>query len=80
MTNRRFKLARLPGVLFLFLAGCTTLPPLPPQQEVRSLPPAPAGLIAEMTQQLSAELKDDDSVIMTGPVEVCYTGYLPINN
>jgi diaminopimelate epimerase len=26
------------------------------------------------------ELKDDDSVIMTGPVEVCYTGYLPINN
>ena len=24
------------------------------------------------------ELKEDDSVIMTGPVEVCYTGYLPI--
>ena len=23
------------------------------------------------------ELKDDDSVIMTGPVEVCYCGYLP---
>lgn len=24
------------------------------------------------------ELKEDDSVIMTGPVEVCYTGYLPV--
>ena len=24
------------------------------------------------------ELKEDNSVIMTGPVEVCYTGYLPI--
>ena len=24
------------------------------------------------------ELKEDDSVIMTGPVKVCYTGYLPV--
>ena len=24
------------------------------------------------------ELKDDDSVAMTGPVEICYTGYLPV--
>ena len=24
------------------------------------------------------ELKDDDSVVMTGPVEVCYSGYLPV--
>lgn len=24
------------------------------------------------------ELKADDSVIMTGPVEICYTGYLPV--
>jgi diaminopimelate epimerase len=24
------------------------------------------------------ELKEDDSVIMTGPVDVCYTGYLPV--
>ena len=24
------------------------------------------------------ELKEDDSVIMTGPVEVCYTGFLPV--
>jgi diaminopimelate epimerase len=24
------------------------------------------------------ELKDDGTVIMTGPVEVCYTGYLPV--
>jgi len=24
------------------------------------------------------ELKEDNSVIMTGPVEVCYTGYLPV--
>ena len=24
------------------------------------------------------ELQEDDSVIMTGPVEVCYTGYLPV--
>ena len=23
------------------------------------------------------ELRDDDTVVMTGPVEVCYTGYLP---
>ena len=24
------------------------------------------------------ELKDDDTVVMTGPVEVCFTGYLPV--
>jgi diaminopimelate epimerase len=24
------------------------------------------------------ELKKDDSVVMTGPVEICYTGYLPV--
>ncbi|MGD2098288.1 MAG: diaminopimelate epimerase [Desulfobacterales bacterium] len=24
------------------------------------------------------ELKDDDSVVMIGPVEICYTGYLPV--
>jgi diaminopimelate epimerase len=24
------------------------------------------------------ELKDDDTVVMTGPVAVCYTGYLPV--
>jgi len=24
------------------------------------------------------ELKDDGSVAMTGPVEICYTGYLPV--
>jgi len=24
------------------------------------------------------ELRDDNSVVMTGPVEVCYTGYLPV--
>jgi diaminopimelate epimerase len=24
------------------------------------------------------ELKEDDSVVMTGPVEICYTGFLPV--
>jgi diaminopimelate epimerase len=24
------------------------------------------------------ELEGDDTVIMTGPVEICYTGYLPV--
>jgi diaminopimelate epimerase len=24
------------------------------------------------------ELQEDDSVVMTGPVEVCYTGFLPV--
>jgi diaminopimelate epimerase len=24
------------------------------------------------------ELKEDESVVMTGPVEVCFTGYLPV--
>jgi diaminopimelate epimerase len=24
------------------------------------------------------ELKEDDAVVMTGPVEICYTGYLPV--
>ena len=24
------------------------------------------------------ELQEDDSVVMTGPVEICYTGYLPV--
>ncbi len=24
------------------------------------------------------ELKEDDSVVMTGPVDICYTGYLPV--
>ncbi len=31
----------------------------------------PAGTVA-------IELQEDDTVIMTGPVEVCYTGYLPV--
>ena len=24
------------------------------------------------------ELSEDDTVVMTGPVEICYTGYLPV--
>jgi diaminopimelate epimerase len=24
------------------------------------------------------DLKEDDSVVMIGPVEMCYTGYLPL--
>ncbi len=24
------------------------------------------------------ELKEDDTVVMTGPVEICYSGYLPV--
>jgi diaminopimelate epimerase len=31
----------------------------------------PAGSVA-------IELREDDTVIMTGPVEICYTGYLPV--
>jgi len=27
---------------------------------------------------VEVELKEDDSVVMTGPVEICYTGYLPV--
>jgi len=24
------------------------------------------------------DLKEDDSVVMIGPVEICYSGYLPV--
>jgi diaminopimelate epimerase len=24
------------------------------------------------------ELREDDTVVMTGPVEICYAGYLPV--
>ena len=43
------------------------------------------GLTAEKKMQVimpagsvEIELKEDDTVVMTGPVAVCYTGYLPI--
>ncbi len=29
---------------------------------------------------VTIELKDDDTVMMTGPVEICYGGYLPLYN
>lgn len=52
------------ALLMLISAGCTTLPPAPPQPVVNSLPPAPSGAITEIADRVAHKLKDNDSAYL----------------
>lgn len=54
----------LVALVILFLYGCTTLPPIPPQPVASSLPPAPSGIIADLSMRVSGQLYANDSAYL----------------
>jgi putative cardiolipin synthase len=58
------------AILFYFVllnAGCTTLPPAPPQSVASSLPPAKSGVLTDISNRITDKLKQNESAYLLLP-------------